>query len=128
MGYFFMVWLCKSRRWIQSRLHKLLLFIHTIVTRGKLSFQEVNTMEGIVYIRLRNRVQVRADSVVKLGQLAQIIGPEHVLAELKQIPIHHVTPSDKNIIVIDVMSVIKRIYTKGIAIGYSNNRTCSKYY
>ncbi|WP_175991151.1 stage V sporulation protein AA [Bacillus sp. Marseille-Q1617] len=66
-------------------------------------------MEGIVYIRLRHRVQVKSDSTVKLGQLAQIIAPEGVLEDLKNINIHKVRPSDKNIIVIDVMSVISKI-------------------
>ncbi|MGR3764898.1 stage V sporulation protein AA [Rossellomorea sp. NS-SX7] len=66
-------------------------------------------MEGIVYIRLRHRVQVKSDSMVNLGQLAQIIAPEDVLEDLKRIHIHKVEPSDKNIIVIDVMTVIKRI-------------------
>ncbi|MGM0828206.1 MAG: stage V sporulation protein AA [Bacillota bacterium] len=66
-------------------------------------------MEGILYIRLRHRVQVREESTVKLGQLAQIIAPENFLEELRQIPIHQVTASDKNIIVVDVMRVIREI-------------------
>jgi stage V sporulation protein AA len=66
-------------------------------------------MEGIVYIRLRHRVQVKSESLVNLGQLAQIIAPEGVLEDLKRINIHQVTPSDKNIIVIDVMTVINEI-------------------
>ncbi|MEG9297414.1 stage V sporulation protein AA [Mangrovibacillus sp. Mu-81] len=66
-------------------------------------------MEGIVYIRLRHSVQVKSESIVTLGQLAQIIAPEAVLSGLKSISIHQVTPSDKNIVVIDVMTVINRI-------------------
>ncbi|WP_201713376.1 stage V sporulation protein AA [Rossellomorea arthrocnemi] len=66
-------------------------------------------MEGILYIRLRHRVQVREESVVRLSQLAQIIAPENIVEDLRGIPIHQVTPSDKNIIVVDVMKVIKEI-------------------
>ncbi|NMH68759.1 stage V sporulation protein AA [Bacillus sp. RO3] len=66
-------------------------------------------MEGILYIRLRHRVQVREESRVRLGQLAQIIAPENILDELRDIPIHQVKESDKNIIVVDVMKVIKEI-------------------
>jgi stage V sporulation protein AA len=66
-------------------------------------------MEGTVYIRLRHRVQVKSGSIVTLGQLAQIIAPETVLDSLKSISIHQVTPSDKNIVVIDVMTVINRM-------------------
>ena len=66
-------------------------------------------MEGILYIRLRHRVQVREESLVKLSQLAQIIAPEEVVEDIKDIPIHQVTPSDKNIIVVDVMRVIREV-------------------
>ncbi|WP_226673038.1 stage V sporulation protein AA [Rossellomorea aquimaris] len=66
-------------------------------------------MEGILYIRLRHRVQVREESMVKLSQLAQIIAPEEVVEDIKDIPIHQVTPSDKNIIVVDIMRVIREV-------------------
>ncbi|MCA1058261.1 stage V sporulation protein AA [Rossellomorea aquimaris] len=66
-------------------------------------------MEGSLYIRLRHRVQVREESTVKLGQLAQIIAPEKSVEDIRNIPIHKVTPSDKNIIVVDVMKVIREI-------------------
>ncbi|MBN8190813.1 stage V sporulation protein AA [Bacillus sp. NTK074B] len=69
-------------------------------------------MEGILYIRLRHRVQVREESMVRLSQLAQIIAPEEIVDNIKDIPIHQVTPSDKNIIVVDVMRVIREVCKK----------------
>ncbi|MGG3913558.1 stage V sporulation protein AA [Bacillus sp. V-88] len=66
-------------------------------------------MEGILYIRLRHRVQVREESMVKLSQLAQIIASETIVEDIKEIPIHQVTPSDKNIVVVDVMKVISEV-------------------
>ncbi|XXM74116.1 stage V sporulation protein AA [Lysinibacillus sphaericus] len=66
-------------------------------------------MEGIVYIRLRHRVQVKSGSLVNLGQLAQIIAREDLLQDLKGINIHQVDPSDQNIVVIDVMTVIGKV-------------------
>ncbi|QHE62058.1 stage V sporulation protein AA [Rossellomorea vietnamensis] len=66
-------------------------------------------MEGILYIRLRHRVQVRDESMVKLSQLAQIIASETIVEDIKEIPIHQVTPSDKNIVVVDVMKVISEV-------------------
>ncbi|MCR8847007.1 stage V sporulation protein AA [Rossellomorea sp. SC111] len=66
-------------------------------------------MEGILYIRLRHRVQVREESMVKLSQLAQIIASETIVEDVREIPIHQVTPSDKNIVVIDVMKVISEV-------------------
>ncbi|PFA63878.1 stage V sporulation protein AA [Bacillus sp. AFS015802] len=69
-------------------------------------------MEGILYIRLRHRVQVREESLVRLSQLAQIIASEHIVEDIKGIPIHQVTPSDKNIIVVDIMEVIREVCKK----------------
>ncbi|CAN7339152.1 stage V sporulation protein AA [Rossellomorea sp. LjRoot5] len=66
-------------------------------------------MEGILYIRLRHRVQVREESMVKLSQLAQIIASETIVEDIREIPIHQVTPSDKNIVVVDVMKVISEV-------------------
>ncbi|KPL59720.1 stage V sporulation protein AA [Rossellomorea vietnamensis] len=66
-------------------------------------------MEGILYIRLRHRVQVREESMVKLSQLAQIIATETIVEDIREIPIHQVTPSDKNIVVVDIMKVISEV-------------------
>jgi stage V sporulation protein AA len=80
-----------------------------LVRGGKSCLWEVNDVEGIVYLRLRLKVQVHSGSVVTLGQLAQVIAPEQVLVDLKQIPIHTVTPDDQNIIIVDVMKVIAEV-------------------
>jgi stage V sporulation protein AA len=80
-----------------------------LVRGGKSCLWEVNDVEGIVYLRLRLKVQVHSGSVVTLGQLAQVIAPEQVLVDLKQIPIHTVTPDDQNIIIVDVIKVIAEV-------------------
>ncbi|UTE74505.1 stage V sporulation protein AA [Rossellomorea marisflavi] len=66
-------------------------------------------LENVLYIRLRHRIQVREESLVKLGQIAQLIAPEPILESIRDIPVHHVTVEDKNIIVVDVMTAIRRI-------------------
>lgn len=48
-------------------------------------------MESLIYLRLRYRVEVRPDSIIKLSDIAQIIAPENVLADLKNLPVYQVT-------------------------------------
>lgn len=70
---------------------------------------EVNRMESTIYLRMRNRVQVRPHDVVYLRDLAQIIADEQIFNQVKDLPIHQVTKQDHNIIIIDVMKVIRII-------------------
>ncbi|MBO0962882.1 stage V sporulation protein AA [Neobacillus sp. MM2021_6] len=66
-------------------------------------------MENTVYIRMRNRVQSAPEEKVLLKDVAQIIAPEEILANLNSMMIHQLTTKDRNIVVIDVMKVIKLI-------------------
>ncbi|WP_102345703.1 stage V sporulation protein AA [Bacillus sp. Marseille-P3661] len=66
-------------------------------------------MEEVVYIRMRQRVQAPPDSLVKLGDLAQIVTSEQLKKEISALPIHLICKSDQNIVVIDVMRVIQAI-------------------
>lgn len=70
---------------------------------------EVNRMENTVYIRMRNRVQVNPTESVFLKDIAQIISSEEIHSKLEKLPVHRVTPEDNNIIIIDVMLVIRLI-------------------
>lgn len=58
---------------------------------------------------MRNHVQARLNQKVCLDDLAQIIAPESILPMLKKLVVHKVTEKDKNLVVIDVMKVIKQI-------------------
>ncbi|MED3650946.1 MULTISPECIES: stage V sporulation protein AA [Heyndrickxia] len=69
-------------------------------------------MESLIYLRLRYRVEVRPDSIIKLSDIAQIIAPENVLADLKNLPVYQVTKKDKSSAVIDIMEVINVITKK----------------
>jgi stage V sporulation protein AA len=51
----------------------------------------VNVLEKTVYIRMRNRVLVKPDEKVYLLDIAQIIAPETVIPELKNLMVHHVS-------------------------------------
>jgi stage V sporulation protein AA len=68
----------------------------------------VRQMEKTVFIKLRHRVQVKPGDVVTIGDVAQIIANDRDVAEqLKIIPLYKIQPSDKNIVIIDVMKVMQ---------------------
>jgi stage V sporulation protein AA len=83
-------------------------FTHTTYT-GKLVTWGVNVLEKTIYIRMRNRVQARVNEQVFLKDVAQIIAPEAALSGLQFMVVHQVSVDDKNIVIIDVMKVIKLI-------------------
>jgi stage V sporulation protein AA len=65
-------------------------------------------MEKTVFVKLRHRVQVKPQAVVAIGDVAQIIANDCNIAEqLKAIPLYAIQPSDKNIVIIDVMKVVR---------------------
>jgi stage V sporulation protein AA len=69
----------------------------------------VNVLEKTVYIRMRNRVMAKPEESIYLMDIAQIIAPETAIAELKKLKVHQISEKDKNIIIIDVMKVIRLI-------------------
>ncbi|MGM0899959.1 stage V sporulation protein AA [Mesobacillus maritimus] len=66
-------------------------------------------MENTVYIRMRNRVQVKPNESIFLKDIAQIISREEIHSTLEKLPVHKVSPEDNNIIIIDVMMVVRMI-------------------
>lgn len=65
-------------------------------------------MEKTVFVKLRHRVQVKPQAVVAVGDVAQIIANDlNVAEQLKAVPIYKIQPSDKNIVIIDVMKVVR---------------------
>jgi len=69
----------------------------------------VNVLEKTIYIRMRNRVQVRPNEKIILKNVAQIIAPDEQLSSLKNLMIYQITEKDRNIVIIDVMKVIDRV-------------------
>lgn len=70
---------------------------------------EVNVMEKTIYIRMRHRVIVQPDILVKFQDIAQVIADEEMYQKVNAIPIHKITKKDNNIIIIDAMKVINLI-------------------
>lgn len=62
-----------------------------------------------IYLRMRHRVQVLPNEIVYLADLAQIIADESIYNKLCKLPIYQVTAQDRNIVIVDVMKVIKNI-------------------
>ncbi|MEY9868185.1 stage V sporulation protein AA [Peribacillus sp. RS7] len=64
---------------------------------------------AVVYIRMRNRVQVKGNQTVRIKDIARIIGPEEVIRKIEEIILLTVKKEDRNIIVIDLAQVIMAI-------------------
>ncbi|ASS96330.1 stage V sporulation protein AA [Peribacillus simplex NBRC 15720 = DSM 1321] len=64
---------------------------------------------AVVYIRMRNRVQVKGNQTVRIKDIARIIGPEEVITIIEEIILLTVKKEDRNIIVIDLAQVIMAI-------------------
>ncbi len=62
-----------------------------------------------IYIRFRNRHYTKHNETILLKDVAQIIAPKELEEEVRNIPIHHITPEDKHLVVIDMMKVVKII-------------------
>jgi len=70
----------------------------------------VGQMANTVFIKLRHRVQVKPEALVTLGQVAQIAATDGgLIRRLKAIPLYRVQPSDKNIVIIDMMQVVRAV-------------------
>ncbi len=71
----------------------------------------VNVLEKTIYIRMRNRVLAKPEEIIYLDDIAQIIAPETIITMLKKLKVHQISIHDRNIVIIDVMKVIKLIST-----------------
>ncbi|NYE04875.1 stage V sporulation protein AA [Bacillus niacini] len=66
-------------------------------------------MEKTIYIRMRNRVLAKPEESIYLDDIAQIIAPETIIPKLKKLKVHQISVHDRNIVIIDVMKVIRLI-------------------
>jgi stage V sporulation protein AA len=67
-------------------------------------------MEKTVYIRLRHRIQVYPDDCITVSKIAQIVAGKQLREIIGELKVHQVQPSDKNIVVIDVMRVLSAVH------------------
>lgn len=70
----------------------------------------VKQMATTVFIKPRHRVQVKPGAVVTLGEVAQMTGGDGgLIRRLKAIPLYRIQPSDKNIVIIDMMHIVRAV-------------------
>ncbi|MDQ0976087.1 stage V sporulation protein AA [Neobacillus niacini] len=69
----------------------------------------VNVLEKTIYIRMRNRVLAKPEESIYLDDIAQIIAPETIIPKIKKLKVHQISVHDRNIVIIDVMKVIRLI-------------------
>jgi stage V sporulation protein AA len=67
---------------------------------------EVNVLEKTIYIRMRHRINVHPDTLVKFQDIAQVIADEEIHQTIMNIPVHKVKKQDNNIIIIDAMKLL----------------------
>ncbi|MCA0985859.1 stage V sporulation protein AA [Guptibacillus algicola] len=63
----------------------------------------------MIYLRLKQKIRVRPGAELTIGDLAQLIGEDELCKKIEKIIIHRINKKDKNLVVIDVMKVIKAI-------------------
>lgn len=63
----------------------------------------------MIYLRLKQKIRVNPGAELTIGDLAQLIGEDELCRKFESIIIHRINKTDKNLVVIDVMKVIKAI-------------------
>jgi stage V sporulation protein AA len=63
----------------------------------------------VVYVRLRRRIVVPPNSVVTLGQVARLVTENGMERRLAGLMLHRIKPEDGNMIVIDMLQVVKAV-------------------
>ncbi|TVY04517.1 stage V sporulation protein AA [Cohnella terricola] len=63
----------------------------------------------VVYVRMRRRAVVRPRSTVSLGDVARLVAEEDLQERLKKLPLHRISEKDGNLLLIDMLQVVKAI-------------------
>ncbi|MFC4302723.1 stage V sporulation protein AA [Cohnella boryungensis] len=63
----------------------------------------------VVYVRLRRRAVISPEANVTLGDVARLVTEAGLQAKLERLPLHRVTSGDGNLLLIDMLQVVKAI-------------------
>ncbi|MCY9196228.1 stage V sporulation protein AA [Bacillus atrophaeus] len=66
-------------------------------------------MERRIFIRLRHRVLAHPGDIITVGHTAQIEGQHQLKKRLSALPLYQVSKKDKNIVILDIIKVLKAI-------------------
>ncbi|CAG9622360.1 stage V sporulation protein AA [Sutcliffiella rhizosphaerae] len=67
-------------------------------------------MDKSLYLRLRHRIQVNPNQIVRLEDVAQLVADSRTIDKVRQMEIYHVNVNDKSIKILDVMRIIEEIH------------------
>lgn len=67
------------------------------------------TMNDALFLRLRKRLATQPQAMITLGDICQLYWDGEREEALKRMPIYQTKPTDGNLIIIDIMQVIKRL-------------------
>ena len=65
-------------------------------------------MKETIFLKMRHRVQVRPHATVRVGDVAQVVANKRI-DDILQVPIYTVQKKERNIVIIDVMHVMKAL-------------------
>jgi stage V sporulation protein AA len=68
-------------------------------------------MSEVLYLRLRKRLSVKPQSVITLGDICQLFWDGVRERELVRLPVYQVRPEDGDLLIIDIMQVIRKLRT-----------------
>lgn len=63
----------------------------------------------MIYVKMRQRLQVSPNYRLTLKDVAQISGPSQVILYLQELPVYEITSADKTHVVIDAMMILAAI-------------------
>lgn len=66
-------------------------------------------LERRIFIRLRHRVLAHPGDIITVGHTAQIEGQHQLKKRLSALPLYQVSKKDKNIVILDIIKVLKAI-------------------
>lgn len=65
-------------------------------------------MKETIFLKMRHRIQVKPNATIRVGDVAQVVATKRI-DDIVQTPIYTVQKKDRNIVIIDVMHVMKAL-------------------
>ncbi|TLS35657.1 stage V sporulation protein AA [Pseudalkalibacillus caeni] len=64
---------------------------------------------AVLYLRMRQKLKVKPQQLITVGDLAQLISSDNTAGHIAEMEMYRIKPSDKNLLVVDVMKVVEKI-------------------
>ncbi|MEH6945235.1 stage V sporulation protein AA [Bacillus sp. JJ722] len=66
-------------------------------------------MDQLVYVRMRNRLEVEGKTTIYVKDIAKVIGPQLTVERILNHQIYEITKADRNIIIIDFIQLVESV-------------------